>query len=142
MLLTWNYSLETGIRQIDQQHRKLIELINELEIAHENGRNAEALKNVLPRLTAYAQFHFKTEERLMEHLTSSTHKAHHISEHRKFAKEVILIETVDCVEPTKTVVRLLDYLKSWLVNHIMKTDKELAGYILTRGRRIVDKQHS
>ena len=81
MLLTWNYSFETVIRQIDLQHRTLIEFINELEIIHENGRNAEALTDVLPRLTAYAQFHFKIKESLMEHLTQSTPKEQRISEH-------------------------------------------------------------
>lgn len=133
MRLTWNSLLETGVRQIDLQHQELIELINELVTAHEDGRDDEALEKVLPRLTAYVLFHFSTEESLMAGEAAGTpHAAHHLGEHRKFAEKVASIKAESCVEPVIIVAHLLEYLNSWLVNHIMNTDKELARHILAR----------
>ena len=131
MRLTWNSTLETGVRQIDLQHQDLIELIYEFEIAHLGGRDDEALENALPRLTAYVLFHFGTEERLM---AGTPNAAHHVNEHREFAEKVTSVKTERCVEPVQAVAPLLDYLKSWLVNHIMNTDKELARHILSPRR--------
>ena len=133
--LTWNSTLETGVRQIDLQHQELIALINELEIEHELGRDEDALKIVLPRLKAYVLFHFSTEENLMAGVAEGTpHAVGHIIEHRKFTDKVATFQIQPWVDPGQTALQLLDYLKSWLVNHIMITDKQLAGYILSHRR--------
>ena len=134
--LTWNSTLETGVRMIDLQHQELIELINELEIEHEHGRDDAALKNILPRLTAYVLFHFSTEEDLMANvMASDPHAIRHVEEHREFAEKVALFKTDRCIDPIRTLVQLLAYLRSWLVEHIMSTDKELGEYILSRGHQ-------
>lgn len=133
MRLVWTPELVTGVRQIDLQHQELIELINELESAHESGHNASALAEVLPRLTGYALFHFATEENLMAKSAANTAFAqHHVGEHRLFADTVAKMKA-DCgPDPEKAVVQLLDYLKSWLLEHIMKTDMALAQVLLRR----------
>jgi hemerythrin-like metal-binding protein len=130
MRLAWTSNLETGIRQIDLQHQELIALINELAAAHEENTDKGALENVLPKLTAYVMFHFGTEESLMQDTAMLTHMSCHMKEHKQFAEKVASIKAVYCDEPAKAVSELLDYLKSWLVNHIITTDKELARLIL------------
>lgn len=133
MRLVWNADLATGVRQIDLQHQELIELINELEITHESGQDALALAEVLPRLTNYALFHFGTEEGLMAKVAVNTSfSLHHLSEHRQFAEKVTQMKAQPGADSAQTVVQLLDYLKSWLLEHIMKTDKELGKLIGAR----------
>jgi hemerythrin-like metal-binding protein len=133
MRLIWNSSLETGVRQIDLQHQELIELINELEAAHEGGHDDAALDDVLPRLTAYVLFHFGTEEGLVGSVAAgSPHALHHLGEHRKFGEKVAAMRAGSRDYSARSVAELLDYLKSWLVDHIMKTDKELARMINSR----------
>ena len=133
MRLHWNSSLETGVRQIDLQHQELIELINELETAHEAGHHDAALEEVLPRLTAYVLFHFGTEEGLLATVAAgSAYASHHLGEHRKFAEKVALMKSAPAAEPAEAIAQLLEYLKAWLVDHIMKTDKELARQLLSR----------
>ena len=135
MRLTWNSGLETGVRQIDLQHQELIELINELETAHEAGHDDAALVDVLPRLTAYVLFHFGTEEGLVGRVAAGTpHALHHLDEHRKFSEKVAAMRAGARSESARSVEELLDYLKSWLVDHILKTDKELAQLIQSRRR--------
>lgn len=77
MRLIWTPELVTGVRQIDLQHQELIDLINELESAHESGQHTAALSEVLPRLTGYALFHFATEEGLMAKVAPSAAFAQH-----------------------------------------------------------------
>ena len=133
MRLLWNTDLVTGVRQIDLQHQELIELINELESAHESGQNDLALADVLPRLTSYALFHFGTEEGLMANVAVNTPYAlHHLGEHRLFAEKVTQMKAESGENSEQSVAQLLDYLKTWLLEHIMKTDKALAKLILAR----------
>jgi hemerythrin len=133
MRLIWNAELVTGVRQIDLQHQELIELINELESAHDRGQDDLALADVLPRLTSYALFHFGTEEGLMAKVAMNTAYAQtHLNEHRLFAEKVTQMKGASGESASQTVVQLLDYLTSWLFEHIMKTDKALAKLILTR----------
>jgi len=127
MPLEWNQTLATGVRQIDLQHQELIGLINELEAAQDQGPDAVA--EVLPRLSAYVLFHFGTEESLMDGLPGRpAHVAKHQQEHRAFAAEVAALRAGN--PSTAELAAFVDYLKRWIVEHIMKTDQDLAKLIL------------
>lgn len=134
MRLLWNTDLATGVRQIDLQHQELIDLINELETAHEAGHDDVALVDVLRRLTSYAMFHFATEESLMSKTTENTpYVQHHLDEHRLFVDQLATLKkNISGVDSMQTVETLLAYLKSWLREHIVKTDKGLAKLLLSR----------
>lgn len=126
MPLTWTDTLATGIRQIDLQHQELIELINALEAAHASGQRQAALDAVLPRLSAYVLFHFATEETLLPKAPGD-HGERHRQQHRLFTDR---IESLRAGPPERIdLAALIAYLKQWLIEHIMKTDHELARLI-------------
>jgi len=127
MPLHWNDTLATGVRQIDLQHQELIEILNELEAAHAAGHAAEALDEVLPRLEAYVLFHFATEEGLAA-AHDPDHVAAHRREHAGFAARVAELRAGPLA--AADLPALIDYLKRWLVEHIMKTDRALGARIL------------
>lgn len=131
MPLHWNDTLATGIRQIDLQHQELIQLINELEAAHAAGRRAEAVDEVLPRLGAYVLFHFGTEDTLMP-AHAAAHSEKHRRQHAEFSERVAELRAAPAGEVDLDA--LIDYLNRWLVEHIMKTDRELGRLILEQGR--------
>jgi hemerythrin len=126
MPLTWTDTLATGIRQIDLQHQELIELINALEEAHASGQRQAALEEVLPKLSAYVLFHFTTEEAMMPR-TLGEHAERHRRQHRVFTDRVEDLR--DAPPESIDLAELIAYLKQWLVEHIMKTDHELARLI-------------
>ena len=127
MPLTWAPSLATGIRQIDLQHRELIDLVAEFELAHEAGDTARIVEDILQRLTAYALFHFATEETLMRAMPGChLHGTAHVREHNIFGEKMAALRELSRAERHAETTALLDYLKQWLTNHILKTDKELA----------------
>jgi hemerythrin-like metal-binding protein len=121
MPLHWNDTLGTGHRQIDRQHQELIDLINEFEQMVHTGHEQDAWALALPRLQTYVLFHFATEEALFGQ-TDAAHAARHQAQHRAFVDRLAQWRAAPAVDPRG----LLDYLKTWLVEHIMKTDRELA----------------
>ncbi|MDP1526476.1 MAG: bacteriohemerythrin [Rhodocyclaceae bacterium] len=131
MPLTWTNTLSIGIRQIDLQHQELIELINALEAAHASGQRQAALEEVLPKLSAYVLFHFATEEAMMPR-TLGDHAERHRLQHQVFTERV---EALRSMPPERIdLAELIAYLKQWLVEHIMKTDRELARLIAANSR--------
>lgn len=128
MRITWTAEMATGAHQIDLQHQELITLINELEDAHAAGREAAALDEALPKLTAYVLFHFGTEESLMKRSgIASDHFALHKQQHGDFAARIAALRARP--DAAAALPALLDYLKSWLMEHIMRSDRELVAIL-------------
>jgi hemerythrin len=128
MQLTWTAEMATGMRRIDLQHQELIALINALEEAHAAGDAAAALDEALPKLTAYVLFHFGTEESLMKNSgIAAEHFALHKQQHRDFAARVGALRARP--DAAAELPGLIDYLKTWLVEHIMRSDRELVAIL-------------
>jgi hemerythrin-like metal-binding protein len=132
MSIQWGPALATGVRQIDLQHRELIDLIHDLEAAHAAGDPDRALREALPRLVAYALFHFSTEEALLAgRRAAAAHLRQHAREHQAFVAE---IDRQSKQPPEQADLEaLIGYLNQWLVGHIMHTDRELATLVLDPG---------
>lgn len=129
MPLQWSDILITGHRQIDMQHQELVDLINALDRAICAGGQLEACEVVLPKLHAYVLFHFATEEALFG-AADAAHVARHLGQHREFVDK--LAQWRASSPETMDSSALLDYLKTWLVEHIMRTDRELANQVSAR----------
>ena len=65
-ILTWDDSFCVGIEGVDEQHRNLVEMINRLDAAVSAGRDEMEINEILKGALDYTQYHFATEERLME----------------------------------------------------------------------------
>ncbi len=127
MTILWSPKLEIGIRQIDLQHRELVEIINELESAHMSGRDALVLEDILPRLQVYAVFHFNEEEVLAEKIAAEpAHVTRHIAEHRDFSEKISSFGIDPRQAPSLAVADLANYLQTWVLRHILQTDRQLA----------------
>lgn len=129
MPIQWNLSLATGVRQIDLQHQELIDIINDLEAAHLAGQSERALQELLPKLSTYVLFHFGTEEAMMRGRSDcDAHAQQHVVEHRIFAERVAALK--EHGDKDEALGPFVEYLKSWLVSHILETDRGLANVIL------------
>lgn len=136
MPLTWTPELNTGIRIIDLQHQELVDMINELEawIESDAAHDAASARPLLLRLHQYVLFHFAHEEGLMLRLhIAPAHSDAHLAQHAQFAQHVDAAissitnaSSLDSAQATP-LPELLSFLKDWLVQHIMGTDKALAA---------------
>lgn len=124
-LISWGPTLAVGVKEIDDQHQKLIALINQLNDAMVAGKGKETVGKVLADLIAYTQYHFSTEERLMaQHRYEFT--TAHKEEHSKLVREVGEFEKKFDAGNTFLSVEMMRFLRDWLSNHILASDKKLA----------------
>jgi hemerythrin-like metal-binding protein len=135
-LIVWNDSLVTGVAEIDEQHRILVNSINEANTRLTTGFNAEILDQITQNLLSYALYHFETEEELMQefnYVEASAEDAEtHLRQHREFSATVVAVR--DGIKAGKLMSReeLLSFLNGWLINHILNTDKRLAAFIVAK----------
>lgn len=117
--------LKVGNSFIDSDHQKLVDLVNKLHEAMAQGHGKEVLGSILGDLIKYTREHFKREEEHMQRIAYSGYAAHK-QEHDKLIKEVIDLQHKFTNGNGMLSVQVSGFLRNWLVNHIMKVDKELA----------------
>ena len=132
-LLTWNDSLETGVKQFDDQHQKLVGMVNELFDGMQAGKGKETLGPVLDGLIAYTGTHFKDEERLMQQHGYPKLAAHQ-KEHADLVAKVVEVQQKYHAGASALLgMEVMNFLKNWLINHIQGTDKEYGPYFNSKG---------
>ncbi len=145
--ISWSESYSMGIKLVDDQHKGLLNFVNEL-FNHSTGNEAEEMayfKEVIHQAVEYIKYHFQTEEKLMIATKFSGYAAHK-KVHDEFTLEVI--KSVKDFESGKRLVleKFAYYLKDWVLAHIGVMDRQYAAYfrkIATRkadGRLTVSKE--
>ncbi len=121
--------MEIGIVSIDQQHRKIVNYINELDVAI-HGKDGRSVSDVLDELVDYTISHFSFEEFLMQHGEYPAFDNHR-KVHESFRGRIRHYQ--ERVERGEDISReLLKDLKVWLTNHIQRDDKDYAPYVLKK----------
>jgi len=128
--IKWSNEFKVNIELIDDQHKKLIELINKLDkkIKNTHEDNSESFREVIHEAVEYVKHHFATEEKIMEKLDYPD-IYHHKVEHQAFVKEIFkdvkTFEKGDMYAPGKFLL----FLKTWYEGHILNVDKKLGQFI-------------
>lgn len=130
--VVWKDEYSVGLDSIDQQHKKLLGLINQLQTAVDYSTGEEFEREALDELVDYTKTHFTYEEGLMEqndYPDFVPHKAQHEAMIKK-VEEVL----AEYEKDHDTAMRnAADYLKEWLINHINGTDKQYSSYLIGKG---------
>jgi hemerythrin len=124
--LHWSSDLDTGIEVIDKQHQRIVDYLNELNSANENGDQA-VTNHVLGELVDYTLTHFAFEEELQEKANYPFLKAHK-RVHEIFTRRVSEFQR-RAAAGENVAPELLSMLKIWLVNHIKGDDADYADCI-------------
>ena len=127
----WDQSFVTGLELVDEQHRFLVDLINrfgESLVASKSVDDAE-LTAVFGELAKYAQYHFSTEERLMQESgVAPGHQDLHRRQHADFISQVSSMWTARATLSNPAEV-LHGFLCAWLAYHVLGEDQEMARQI-------------
>lgn len=126
--IEWNDELSLGNDLIDTQHKELIRIANVLLKAVEMKRDKRVQDNVLRRLREYTVFHFSAEEALMSDVQYPG-RGDHAAEHARLKNEVKAFQRQVYEHEELTPTTLLNFLKQWLLNHILEYDRNLARFI-------------
>ena len=127
-LFAWSDSYSVGSNEIDEQHKKLFQMADELHRAMSEGRGKEALVGLLQRLVAYTRHHFASEERAMREHAYPNYLQHHM-EHEKLTAQVLEFQNKVVRGQTTVTIDIMTFLSDWLRNHIQASDQKLAKHI-------------
>ena len=130
--LTWKDSYSVGIESIDNDHKKLIHLINNLQTAIDYKTDRQFEKQTMDEVVDYTVYHFTREEGLMEDNDYPGFVPHKAKHEEMIAKVNSYVEAYEKDE-SGAIESLLAYLKSWLIAHINGTDQEYSEYLISKG---------
>ena len=127
-LVRWSDALSVGNAQIDDQHRILVDTINQLASA-ESLNNHYAVSMIIDELLSYAAFHFYLEEKLMAE-SNYPYLQELIEMHKYFVNWVQDFRD-DYVTYGKRALGepVLKFLKDWLIQHIFEEDKRYSAFL-------------
>lgn len=122
-LIDWSDSLSVKNVELDEQHKKIICIINDLHYALLKKKGNEILDDILEELVDYAKLHFSAEEKLFEKLDYPGAEAH-IAQHCEFVNKVLSFKW-DLERGKVTLsIDVMEYLVSWFLGHIQRVDQE------------------
>jgi hemerythrin len=129
VLIKWRPEYSVGVEQIDMQHRRLIDMVNELHRDLEGNAGIQALQERLKAVYMEALFHFRSEEQYFSHLPAEESETH------KLAHEALLAEFSAALKEhaqagVEAIRTLLEgYVKYWLLDHIVHVDAQLKVHL-------------
>ncbi len=125
MYINWLPDYEVEVAEIDEQHKKFVLLINDLYDTVEVGSEEIILGDILDQLAAYANYHFATEEKYFDKFDYPD-SASHKGVHQKFRDTVADFQQNYVGQEDEYAMKVMDFMKSWLTNHIITVDKAYA----------------
>jgi hemerythrin-like metal-binding protein len=131
-LVKWRESYETGVQSMDRQHRKLIELINELYRVLRKEKTGVEIEQVLTGLTAYAEKHLKNEEEILK-VNGYSDFAAHMEIHRGYRDKVAELIAESTKDNDVAVKDTYIFLRRWWMEHIVAEDRKYGEFLKSKG---------
>ena len=133
-IFPWSEIYAVGIPQIDTQHKGLIRLINNLHAAMAAGQGKQVMAGILDELVRYTESHFTYEEGMLRERQYSNLAAHH-SDHEKLTRQVVELRERFRTSKLTMSVEVMQFLKSWLGDHILVHAQAYARELKSAGAR-------
>lgn len=125
---TWDPAMETGDAQVDEEHRAMYDLVNEMHRRVETGDDAEFVAEALARVLEYARIHFDHEEALMARIGYPDLEAHR-ELHREFAAEAERLAMEELAGVNFSAHGWVGFMADWLEKHIETEDRRIGEYV-------------
>lgn len=131
-IFPWSSNFETGINEIDVQHKKLLEILNRLAAHLANLAEVSTLDEIFEELVSYTDYHFKTEEKIWDnYFKDDKWYKEHQGTHEGFINDLLeLKKNKDNESHEDTIHKIVTFLSKWLAYHILDTDKLMAKTVL------------
>lgn len=133
-LMRWDTSLHLGISQIDDQHKQLVIMINDLHRAMKQRQTMVVASGIFNRLVSYTVMHFGTEEKLFR-MHGYTEYDQHKKVHETLVAQVSDFKSRFDRGDSTISMELMDFLKDWLATHIKVTDRKYVPFLQEKGVR-------
>ena len=131
--IVWTSGMSVDVKLLDNDHKKLVLLINDLHDEVMAGSAREQLERIFDEIIGYSRIHFDHEELLLDEAGYSG-AAEHKQEHgRKFELIKEMQARFRSAETSADELKVLNELKDWLVGHVQKSDQEFVQHLKATG---------
>ncbi len=131
-LITWKEAYAVNITEVDNQHKKLVELINNLHDAMIAGKAKEVMSSILSGLVDYTLNHFATEEKYFDEYDYPESEAHK-QQHSDLVSQVAALQKKHEAGERVLTIDVMNFLRDWLNDHIIDSDKKFGPYLNSKG---------
>lgn len=126
--LVWDSTLSVHVKEIDEDHRRLVDLFNLLNHSVVEGDSRDYVEAVLEELISCTVWHFRHEERLMLKYAYDDLEAHK-KEHQDLIDSVQVLQARLLREGQAVSTEEIEFLEHWLTEHILVADMQLGSYL-------------
>jgi hemerythrin len=130
----WTEELSVNIEEIDEQHKRLVKMINDFNKAMKNGEGRAIVSKILTGMINYSKIHFSLEEKYMKEFDFPGYEQHKI-EHDAFVSRTHHLMERYKTNPNVITLETNSYLVDWLNHHIRGTDKRYSAFLNSKGIR-------
>ncbi len=130
--LIWTEDFSVGVARIDNQHKQLVGILNRLIAESQVSTNSETISEILNDMMTYSHEHFEAEEELLRQ-HAYPHLKEHITQHHAFRRQVANFCSATMINVVSVPENILDYLSSWLLEHILESDMAYKPFLQERG---------
>jgi hemerythrin len=131
-VFVWQESFAINVMQMDEQHKRLIQIANTIMEHLYNHAESESISKAFDALLDYTHYHFEEEERLMmlyNYPATSTHRENH----DKLAKQVIEYKNKILGGDVPNRADFLDFIEHWLMRHVLDEDRKYGAFLNAKG---------
>jgi hemerythrin len=132
-LIVWNETMSVGVKDLDEQHKKLVDILNELHESIAAEQSKEVLGKIIEKLIEYTRVHLGYEERILfqaEYPELSEHGRQH---DEMIATALAAQAKVRWGASPGLSLEILEFLQNWLINHIQGSDKLYTAHLHAHG---------
>jgi diguanylate cyclase (GGDEF)-like protein/hemerythrin-like metal-binding protein/PAS domain S-box-containing protein len=131
-IFPWNDNLATGLPEVDEQHKRLVHLLNRLVNSLVYREDEREMSAIFEELADYAVYHFQTEEGIWhQYLAGDPLEAEHKQLHEEFVPDLLRLKEEERNRPLHDVFEeVLSFLMQWLAFHILDSDRSMARIVL------------
>lgn len=137
IFVEWKERYSVGNNELDDQHKGIISIINDLYTAILHQTTQRELNSILDRLLEYTRSHFEREEQLMEKVLFPDLAKHRIA-HDILARRTSELREQALHNKNDVAVEAMSFLKDWWIDHIIVMDSQYKPYM--EGKEGLDKR--
>ena len=130
--IPWTERFSVGVKEIDLQHRGLLNIINQLIVSIEKENDWKTTSAILDSLINYAYNHFATEERYMKE-AEYPELLWHVGLHLEFIKKVFELSQEASLKGLEIQREVLTFLAEWYSNHVLGIDRQYMASLSAKG---------
>ena len=127
-LIKWRKEFSVGVKELDNQHKKIIKILNQIFTLHEKGKDERQMEKIISNLYEYIKDHFRIEEEYMVKYNYPGYDKQK-EEHNRFIDRFSEFQREFLKGHRLTAINLFNFVWDWFSQHILKLDKLYSPFL-------------